>query len=77
MVTARTHLEFMTKLYQSQLKRGAHFFHEHPASATSWQEPCVTERLSRPEVESGIGHMRRLGMRVPWPASAGGGGRLV
>eukprot|EP00969_Alexandrium_andersonii_P021425 936951-Alexandrium_andersonii.AAC.1 len=47
----------MTKLYQSQLERGAHFLHEHPALAASWQEPCVAELLGRPEVESGIGHM--------------------
>eukprot|EP00969_Alexandrium_andersonii_P232675 10273099-Alexandrium_andersonii.AAC.1 len=67
----------MTKLYQSQLERGAHFLHEHPASAASWQEPRMTELPSRPEVERGIGHMCRFGMRVPWLASAGGGSRLV
>eukprot|EP00969_Alexandrium_andersonii_P277373 12260809-Alexandrium_andersonii.AAC.1 len=76
MATARTRLEFMTKLYQSQLERGARFLQGHPASAASWREPCMTELLSRPEVNSGIGHMRRFGVRVPWPASAGGGGRL-
>eukprot|EP00969_Alexandrium_andersonii_P132319 5851031-Alexandrium_andersonii.AAC.1 len=74
---ARTHLAFMTKLYRAQLERGAHFLHEHPASASSWQEPCTVELLSQPEVESGIGHMCRFGVRVPWPASAGGGSRLV
>eukprot|EP00969_Alexandrium_andersonii_P013016 567985-Alexandrium_andersonii.AAC.1 len=37
----------------------------------------MTELLSRPDVESGIGHMCRFGMRVPWSASAGGGNRLV
>eukprot|EP00969_Alexandrium_andersonii_P245203 10836651-Alexandrium_andersonii.AAC.1 len=64
---ARTHLEFMTKLYQAQLERGAHFFHEHPASAASWQEPCVVELLSQPEVEGCIGHMCRFRVRVPCP----------
>eukprot|EP00969_Alexandrium_andersonii_P170598 7541873-Alexandrium_andersonii.AAC.1 len=54
---ARAHLEFMTKLYWAQLERGAHFLHEHPASASSWQEPCMAELVSQPEVESGIGHM--------------------
>eukprot|EP00969_Alexandrium_andersonii_P358706 15451592-Alexandrium_andersonii.AAC.1 len=73
---ARTHLEFTTKLYRAQLERGAHFLHERAASASSWQEPCVVEVLSQPEVGSGVGHMCRFGMRVPWPASAGGGGRL-
>eukprot|EP00969_Alexandrium_andersonii_P250586 11074967-Alexandrium_andersonii.AAC.1 len=68
---ARTHLEFTTKLYWAQLERSAHFPHEHPASASSWQEPCTAELLSQPDVESGIGHVCRFGMRVPWPASAG------
>eukprot|EP00969_Alexandrium_andersonii_P365161 15465612-Alexandrium_andersonii.AAC.1 len=46
MATARTRLEFMTKLYQSQLERGAHFLHEHPASAASWHWAALT-RLAR------------------------------
>eukprot|EP00969_Alexandrium_andersonii_P268059 11845319-Alexandrium_andersonii.AAC.1 len=37
----------------------------------------MTELLNRPEVENSIGHMCRFGMQVLWPASAGGGGRLV
>eukprot|EP00969_Alexandrium_andersonii_P165507 7313911-Alexandrium_andersonii.AAC.1 len=53
---ARTRLEFTTKPHRAQLERGAHFLHEHPASAASWQEPCMVELLSQPEVESGIGH---------------------
>eukprot|EP00969_Alexandrium_andersonii_P095859 4233273-Alexandrium_andersonii.AAC.1 len=52
---ARARVETATKLYQAQLERGAHFPHEHPASAASWREPCMVELLSRPEVESGIG----------------------
>eukprot|EP00969_Alexandrium_andersonii_P231562 10225917-Alexandrium_andersonii.AAC.1 len=50
--TARTHLEFTTKLRQSQLERGARFLHERPASAASWLEPCMTELLNRPELEN-------------------------
>eukprot|EP00969_Alexandrium_andersonii_P088638 3910590-Alexandrium_andersonii.AAC.1 len=67
----------MTQLYRSQLERGAHFLHEHPASAASWQEPCITELLSRPEVDSGIGHVCRFGVRVPWAAPAVGGSGLA
>eukprot|EP00969_Alexandrium_andersonii_P323985 14315170-Alexandrium_andersonii.AAC.1 len=37
----------------------------------------MVELLSQPEVESRIGDMCRFGMRIPWPASVGGGGRLV
>eukprot|EP00969_Alexandrium_andersonii_P316175 13968325-Alexandrium_andersonii.AAC.1 len=66
----------MTKRYRAQLERGAHFVREHLASASSWQEHCMVELLSQPEVESGAGHMCRFGTRVPWPAPAGGGSRL-
>eukprot|EP00969_Alexandrium_andersonii_P219148 9679285-Alexandrium_andersonii.AAC.1 len=48
---ARAHLTFTTKRYWAQLERGAHFLHEHPASAASWQEPCVVGLLSQHEVE--------------------------
>eukprot|EP00969_Alexandrium_andersonii_P103475 4566134-Alexandrium_andersonii.AAC.1 len=67
MATARTRLEFVAKLFQSQLERGARFLHAHPASAASGQEPCVTELLRRPEAESGIGQLvlRGLEARVP------------
>eukprot|EP00969_Alexandrium_andersonii_P229362 10130135-Alexandrium_andersonii.AAC.1 len=58
---AKTHLEFTTKLRRAELERGAYFLHEHPASASSWQEPCTVGLLSQPEVESGIGHMCRFG----------------
>eukprot|EP00969_Alexandrium_andersonii_P007936 345820-Alexandrium_andersonii.AAC.1 len=30
---ARAHMEFVAKLYQSQLAHGAHFLHGHPATA--------------------------------------------
>eukprot|EP00969_Alexandrium_andersonii_P120808 5341529-Alexandrium_andersonii.AAC.1 len=50
-VTAKTHLEFMVKLYQSQLERGAHFPHGHPASAASWQGPSMGCLLNEPGVE--------------------------
>eukprot|EP00969_Alexandrium_andersonii_P341663 15101887-Alexandrium_andersonii.AAC.1 len=53
---ARSLLAFTTELCWAQLGRGAHFLHEHPASASSWQEPCMVELLSQPGVESGIGH---------------------
>eukprot|EP00969_Alexandrium_andersonii_P134487 5949891-Alexandrium_andersonii.AAC.1 len=58
---AKTHLGFMTELYRTQLESGAHFLHEHPASASSWQEPCTVELLNQPEAESGVGHTRRFG----------------
>eukprot|EP00969_Alexandrium_andersonii_P189505 8372146-Alexandrium_andersonii.AAC.1 len=62
---ARAHLDFVVKLYQSQLERGAHFLREHPAPASSWKEPAMVELLSRPGVSSAVGHTCRFGMRVP------------
>ena len=60
---ARLHLAFVVKLYRKQLARGAHFLHEHPASATSWEEPCMQELLGQPGVSTVVGHMCRQGMR--------------
>eukprot|EP00969_Alexandrium_andersonii_P052430 2302360-Alexandrium_andersonii.AAC.1 len=40
-VGARVHMEFVAKLYQAQLERGARFPREHPASTFSRQEPCA------------------------------------
>ena len=42
------HLEFVCDLYREQMRHGRYFLHEHPAYATSWQEPCF-------EVDAGKG----------------------
>eukprot|EP00969_Alexandrium_andersonii_P367817 15471510-Alexandrium_andersonii.AAC.1 len=57
---ARLHLEFVVKLCISQLDRGAHFLHEHPMGAASWDEQRILDLMARPGVESGIGHMCRF-----------------
>eukprot|EP00969_Alexandrium_andersonii_P339073 14987581-Alexandrium_andersonii.AAC.1 len=54
---ARIHLEVVVNIYISQLERGARFLHEHPVSATSWDEECIKGLMARPEVQCGIGHM--------------------
>ena len=46
----RRHLKFMDSIYRSQLLRGAHLLHEHPATARSWKEPAM-ESLAK---ESGV-----------------------
>eukprot|EP00969_Alexandrium_andersonii_P007843 342319-Alexandrium_andersonii.AAC.1 len=66
-VAARVHLDFVIQLYGEQMRRGAHFLHEHPASAASWNEPGMQRLLARPEVHSGVGHMCRFGMRTGSP----------
>ena len=47
---ARAHLSFVVRLYLGQLSRGAHFLHEHPATADSWGEDVMKGLLERPEV---------------------------
>eukprot|EP00969_Alexandrium_andersonii_P222237 9815443-Alexandrium_andersonii.AAC.1 len=68
---ARTHVDFVIKLDTSQLERGAHFLHERPALASSWQKPAMVELLAQPGADSAVGHMCRFGIRRVrcWPAS--------
>ena len=35
------HLNVACSLYEEQVKAGRFFIHEHPALATSWEEPAV------------------------------------
>ena len=43
---AMVHLEFVCRLYRKQRERGLYFLHEHPATAKSWDEKCIVERLA-------------------------------
>eukprot|EP00969_Alexandrium_andersonii_P194847 8606996-Alexandrium_andersonii.AAC.1 len=49
---ARVHVEFVAKLYQSQVARGARFLPEHPATAASWDLPDMQRLLSDPRAET-------------------------
>ena len=40
---ARIHLRFVCGLHLLQHRAGRYFIHEHPRSASSWEEPCVQE----------------------------------
>ena len=64
-------------LYKAQLRRGAHFLHEHPAPAKSWDTAEIKDLLNQPGVSSVIGHMCCHGMKVPASASADGQDLLV
>ena len=44
----RKHLSFTVSLYRRQLRRGKHFMHEHPQSATSWHEQIVRSLMEDP-----------------------------
>ncbi len=47
---ARMHLNFVCSLYEEQVRGGRYFIHEHPAMATSWDEPAVKRVMKLPEV---------------------------
>ena len=44
---ARVHLEFCAKFYHLQREAGRYLLHEHLESASSWQEDCINDMLSR------------------------------
>ena len=48
---ARMHLNFVCSLYEEQVKGGRLFLHEHPAAATSWEEPAVRRVLKMQNVQ--------------------------
>ena len=60
---ARRHLEFAMKLYKLQIQEGRYFLHEHPESASSWDERCVREVLGMKGVNKVIADQCRYGMR--------------
>ena len=43
-----SHLKFVAELYLEQMNQGRYFLHEHPASASNWKEPEITELASYP-----------------------------
>ena len=53
----RRHLHFALKLYNLQRELGLYFLHEHPESATSWQEPGVLRLLKQPGVRRVVSDM--------------------
>jgi len=58
----RTHLKFACKLYEVQRELQLYFLHEHPTSASSWKESCVTELLQKPGVQKVNSDMCVYGM---------------
>ena len=37
------HIKFVFEIYDIQMRSGRYFLHEHPATATSWKLPVVTD----------------------------------
>jgi hypothetical protein len=55
-------LDFALEVYEHQLRYGRHFLHEHPASATSWAVPRMTELRKRKGVSEVVGHLCQYGL---------------
>eukprot|EP00972_Heterocapsa_arctica_P030953 4551549-Heterocapsa_arctica.AAC.1 len=64
---ARTHLDVCLKLYHIQLKAGRYFLHEHPATATSWQDPEVIKCMQQVGVDTAVMHACQYGMTAKRP----------
>ena len=60
------HIKFVFELYDTQVQNGRYFLHEHPASATSWNLPVVTEFCARyPHLYAVTMNMCQFGMTTP------------
>ena len=64
-VEGRVLLEFAAQVYRVQLAAGRHFLHEHPASASSWAEPCMQKLRSAHGVHEVVGDQCRFGLLSP------------
>ena len=62
MAEAKVHLGFCAEVYRTQLARGAHFLHEQPAGAASWQEEVIARLRSDPRVQETVGHLCCYGL---------------
>ena len=59
---ARTHIEICVKLYNLQWTAGGYLIHEHPESASSWQERCIQRMLSKEGVMKVTADQCRYGL---------------
>ena len=58
------HLQWCCKLYRKQLESDAYFLHEHPAYATSWKTPDVTEVFAMHAVSRIVADKCQLGRQT-------------
>ena len=68
---ALVHLEFMTEIYREQIEGGRFFLHEHPESAGSWAEKCISDLLAIPSVSRVCGDQCQYGQEVQYGAFRG------
>ena len=57
----------MVSHYKIQVDEGRGFLHEHPASATSWNEKAVVEIAAMPNVEIVTADQCQYGLESPTP----------
>ena len=72
----RRHLEVTMGAYESQMRRGRYWLHEHPWGAESWKEPCVERISSMPSVETVKGPMCKWDMMATDPRGLQGEGHV-
>jgi hypothetical protein len=61
---AKVLLDFAMQIYEVQLKAGRHFLHEHPQSASSWQDTKMVKMLAHPRVNTVVAHLCQYGMKT-------------
>ena len=52
---ARNHMKSAAQLYKIQIQGGRYFLHEHPESASSWEEQCIKDVLGMKRGGEGCG----------------------
>lgn len=71
----RKHFEFCSKLYDMQWNEGRYFLHEHPAGASSWNEPCMVKLLQKHGVTRVNGDQCQYGLTTTTPKGITGPAR--
>ena len=61
-------LNFAAEIYRDQLARGAHFLHEHPLAATSWEEPAIAALRALPQVQEATADQCCFGLMARDPS---------
>ena len=70
----RVHLEFCARLYEIQWREGRHLLHEHPQTASSWQERCIEKLMTKNGVQRVDGDQCMHGLK-PWDGDKWGPAR--
>ena len=65
MIEARIHLAFCAELYGMQIEGNRYHIHEHPLTASSWQEPCLRKIIEHEHNLVTRIHMCAYNMKIP------------